>query len=537
MDARSLNQMLESRVKDLASKAPQGTPVDRLRTLAKGLGLDPAPPRTELNASVTGVIARNGYRIEKIRYESRPGALVTAHLYLPDGDGPWPAILRPYGHWELDKRSIVVQASAISLALAGYACLIIDPPGISTGERSLYGSHDDYFLAMGSPVQGVYTWDLIRGIDYLVTRNDIDLEKIGATGGGEGGNAAAYAFALDDRIKAVAPVAWGASLESNPHLSCLCQAIPGILNVGDVSDVFALRTESGAVMLLGAEDDADCSIEGLSRTTDKLRRHWRKREADVRFEQFLGGRDYNRRMREAVLAFFNEHLRGFVTASYAPEFRPITDGFQNPSPAETVDPASIDLQVNPEDNQPTRSFRDLLSQALIEPYPEPYRNDERVAPWRKYASFDPIRPGAIFAFHDESVESPKEPGSLLIPTVDIDQKLCTLLGLSVAEVLAQVLHFALPGGPETWESAGTGIAGDALTSMIASVRTLVSTPEAPPKLLIAEGPVASMVARFLLRYRPALEGQTSHLWTSWREALDQNIRENAQPGARYLEWI
>jgi len=535
MDARSLNRMLESRVRDLASKAPPGTSTERLRLVAQSLGLDPEPPRTALAATTTGEILRSGYRIDKVRYESRPGLLVTAYLYLPDGDGPWPAVIRPYGHWELDKNSVVVQASAISLALAGYACLVIDPPGAA--ERSAIGPHDDLYLTMGAPVLGVYVWDVIRGIDYLSTRTDIDLSRVGASGGGEGGMAAAYAFALDERIKAIALIAAGASLESNVHLVCPCAAIPGALNGGDISDVLGLRADSGAVLLAGAEEDAESPIEGLSRTAEKLRRNFRKRDSAVRFERFLGGRDFNRRMRETVLAFFNEHVWGMPTAPYAPEKRPITDGFLNPFPAETVNALDPGLSVLSEPSVETRTFRDLLSQALAEPYPEPYRVETRLAPWRKYASFDAIRPGAIFAFHDESIDSPKEPGSMLLPGSGIDQKLCTLLGLSVAELLAQTLHYALPGGPESWESAGTGIAGDAFTSMIASVRTLVSTPEAPPKLIVAEGPVASMVARFLLRYRPALEAQTSHLWTSWRAALNSTIPENAQPNARYLEWI
>lgn len=544
MDARDLNRLLELRAKDLASKAPGGTVAERRTRLGKCLGLEPVPPRTELAATVTGTIERNGYRIEKVRYESRPGVLVTAHLYLPAGSGKWPVVLRSHGHDLLKKNALTAQASGISFALAGYACLVVDSPGHGmedspVNERSAIGSHDDLFLGMGAPVLGCYVWDLIRGLDYLGTRGDTDLGKVGITGDGMGGLAAIYAFALDERILATAPVCTPASFESGSPSGCICKIAPGILTVGDTSDIIALRAEDGAVMLLTAENDIAAPFEPQVKAAEKIRRVFRnqKREGSFRFERFHGGRDYNRRMREAVLAFFNETLQGMPAAPYTAEARPITDGALNPYPAETVDPADQGLLVTDPEARTTRTFRDLLTEALARPYPEPYRIDQRLVSWRKYGSIESLRPGAILALHDESISNPKEPGSITLPHRQIDERLCLLLGLSVSEFLAQAIHYALPGGPETWESSGTGVAGDALTSMIASVRTLVSTPEAPPKLLVAEGPISSMVARFLARYRPAMDTQCSHLWTSWREAVEQSIRENAQPGARYLEWV
>ncbi|HCL29520.1 MAG TPA: hypothetical protein DIC52_13910, partial [Candidatus Latescibacteria bacterium] len=45
----------------------------------------PTPAKTPLNAQVTGTIERRHYRVEKVLYESRPGCLVSAHLYVPKG--------------------------------------------------------------------------------------------------------------------------------------------------------------------------------------------------------------------------------------------------------------------------------------------------------------------------------------------------------------------------------------------------------------------------------------------------------------------
>ncbi|AIE87359.1 alpha/beta hydrolase family protein [Fimbriimonas ginsengisoli] len=544
MDARMVNRMLEQRVRDLAAKSPSGSLEERRRTLRKSLGLEPMPPRTELNAQVTGILMRDGYRIDKLRYESRPRVLVTAHLYRPEGEGKWPVILRPHGHWDHKKSARIVQAGAIGLALAGFATLAIDSPGVSwddnpQNERREMGPHDDWFLSMGMPVLGVYVWDVLRGLDYLETRTELDTTKVGITGASGGGATAMYAFALDDRIAAAVPVVSVASLEMNPNLGCLCNHLPDLMANGDRSDVLGMRAPNGAVMVLAAEVDEEFPIEGHLRTEEKLKRIYRHHRCEhkVRFERFWGGHDYNRRMREAALAFFTEHLRGAKPAPYLPESRPLFDGILNPYPTGTEDPTNPALLVTESHERSTRSFRELLGTALAEPYPEPLNSEPRVMSWRRYGNLLDVRPGAIVAIHDSTVENPKEAGSIVLPIEEVDQRLCIMLGLSMAELFGQLLHTFLPGGPEGWEVAGAGIAGDALTSMIASVRTLVSTPEAPPKLIVAEGPVASLAARFLARYRPDLDVQATHLWTSWREALDQNIRQNAQPNARYLDWV
>lgn len=535
--------MLELRVKDLAAKTPSGSLDERRRTLRKSLGLEPLPPRTPLNARVTGVLMRDGYRIEKLRYESRPGVLVTAHLYLPDGVEKPPVILRPHGHWDYKKCARIVQAGAISVVLAGFACLVVDSPGWSyddneMNERKGMGTHFDPFLCMGSPLYGIYVWDLIRGLDYLESRGDLDTGRVGITGASGGGAATMYTFALEDRIKVAVPVAAVASLEVNPHLGCLCNHIGAMMANGDRSDVLGMRAPDGAVMILAPEVDEEFPIEGHVKTDEKLKKLYRQHRSDwkVRFERFHTGHDYNRRMREAALAFFAEHLQGEAPAPYKPEARPLFDGNLNPYPTGTEEPTQPQFLVTSPDERATRTMRDLLAQALSEPYPEPYRVDERLAPWRKYGNLPDIRPGAILAIHDESIQAPKEPGSLALAFGEIDLKLCIMLGLSVAELFAQLIHTHLPGGPEGWEVAGAGIAGDALTSMIASVKTLVNTPEAPPKLVIAEGPVASLTAVFLTRLRPNLEIQASHHWSNWSEVLREDIPALAQPNARYLEW-
>lgn len=192
---------------------------DRFRELLGGF-----PERTPLNARVVGKLQGDGFRAEKIIYESRPGFLVTATLYLPVTPAPYPGVLFPCGHTENGKAADSYQKACMLLARNGCAALIFDPPG--QGERKqIPGSHDDDHEAgkarykstsehmvtgvapvlLGQNLATYFIWDGMRGIDYLQSRDDIIAEKIGCTGSSGGGNQTAFLVALDERIVAAAP--------------------------------------------------------------------------------------------------------------------------------------------------------------------------------------------------------------------------------------------------------------------------------------------------------------------------------------------
>ena len=105
---------------------------------AKALALIGGLPaeRTPLHARVTGVAPMDGYRIEKLLFESQPGLFVTALVYLPDGAGPRPAVLLPCGHSAVGKAFANYQEIGGRLAKRGYVVLSWDPVG--QGERSQF---------------------------------------------------------------------------------------------------------------------------------------------------------------------------------------------------------------------------------------------------------------------------------------------------------------------------------------------------------------------------------------------------------------
>ena len=544
VDANSLNKMLEARVKDLAARGPSVKGPDARKSLLRALGLDPLPDRTDLKPVITGTIRRDGYRIEKLRYESVPGLIVTAHLYIPDGNGPFPVILNPHGHWRYKKVEPVVQARGISLALEGFAALIVDSPGGSwdaneVNERKGIGDHNNWFLNLGRCIQGVYAWDLMRGLDYLETRPEMDCLRVGITGTSGGGTATMYTFAIDDRISCAVPACYATSMEVNPHNGCLCNHVPGAMDFGDRAHILAMRAPA-PIMLIGATNDEEFPPEGHKKTFEKLKAIYKskKKESNVRLELVEGGHDYSRRMREAMVAFFREHLLGEPARTHVPEKRPLTDGAGNPFEAGTASITDPRLMVTTWFERETKSFSDLLDESVALPKPDPFVPAERMIGWGRHGRIAKLQTHDIVSIHDVTVVAPSS-DSIALPIDDVDQRLCIYLGLSVPEYFAQWLHVSLPSGPEGWESARVGsTSGDALTSMIASVKTLVSSsnPEVAPSKLIAKGEVASMTAMFLKLYRPNLEIETSQKFEGWSDALKLNIRQLVQPSARYLNW-
>ncbi len=176
------------------------------------------PERTPLNVQVVGKEKRDGYRIEKILFESQPKHFVSAILYLPNAKPPYPAVLVPCGHSVNGKARDLYQLAPIIMAKHGMAALCYDP--IDQGERmqlldaagkpkavSVLGH---CLIGVGSTLLGrdtamFRTWDGMRAIDFLQSRPEIDPELIGCTGISGGGTMTSYLMALDLRIKAAAP--------------------------------------------------------------------------------------------------------------------------------------------------------------------------------------------------------------------------------------------------------------------------------------------------------------------------------------------
>ena len=183
------------------------------------------PERTPLNAQVTGIVQRDGYRVEKVMFESRPHYHVTGHLFLPDGASsaaPYPAVLIVCGHSEDGKLSGTYQYGAVECAKAGFATFIIDP--VDQGERCQFGVHGKFTTTAGHNLAGSRAmllgeefafwriWDAMRAIDYLYTRDEVRKDGVGVMGNSGGGTMTSWMRAVDDRVKASAAACYISTL-------------------------------------------------------------------------------------------------------------------------------------------------------------------------------------------------------------------------------------------------------------------------------------------------------------------------------------
>ena len=175
------------------------------------------PERTPLNPRVTGTLDRNQYQIEKVVFESFPQVYVTANLYLPtQGKPPYPAILAPVGHSDNGKAYHYYRHLYQNLARKGYVVLAYDPfgqgeriqyPDSKTG-KSLYGPVGEHeqagrpMILTGESFALDRAWDGIRGLDYLISRPEVDPNRLGCTGQSGGGTMTMYLAALEPRLHA-----------------------------------------------------------------------------------------------------------------------------------------------------------------------------------------------------------------------------------------------------------------------------------------------------------------------------------------------
>jgi hypothetical protein len=175
--------------------------------------------KTDLHATITGRVSASGFHIEKLIYQSLPGFYVTALVYVPnDGSPTHPAVLVAAGHSA--KGKIYYQALCERLVQRGYLVLSWDPVG--QGERSQFwdakAKRSRYNLicaehaVMGNLAYLAGTnlarweiWDGMRAVDYLLTRPDVDRQRLSITGTSGGGFQTALLGALDERIKVIIP--------------------------------------------------------------------------------------------------------------------------------------------------------------------------------------------------------------------------------------------------------------------------------------------------------------------------------------------
>lgn len=291
-----------------------------------GCAYDPALP---LQVKKFGEIREKDFSITKLIYQSRPGIFVTSLLYVPEGKGPFPAVLQMHGHNPEGKFGINPQSLSLALVKSGYVCLTVDAFGTYERADSCYErqNHGNVLgaslLNIGETLLGAQVADNMRGVDLLRTLPCVDPQKIGAAGASGGGNQTMWLAAMDTRIAAVMPVVSVGSFESYVYgMNCVCELLPDGLTMTEESGVLALIAPRPLRIGNAIYDcNHDFSVAEMLRTYHPVERIYWNLGVPERISFNAADRVHGMtdRQRESVLGFFAYALKGEGNGNPLPE--------------------------------------------------------------------------------------------------------------------------------------------------------------------------------------------------------------------------
>jgi len=322
------------------------------RRVAVAAGLWPMPEKTPLNAVIHGRVEEDDYTVDRVFFESLPGHFVTGSLYLPKKrPAKMPAVLCPHGHWpdgrfmdrgagspatkkELDTGAeelecaarSPLQARCIQLARMGCAAFLYDMLGYAdsvqfTAHR--HGAAKTGFLSPSADLRlqtyfGLQTWNGLRAVDFLLTLDGVDPDRIGCTGASGGGTQTMMIAGLDPRVAAAFPCVMvstamqgGCTCENSHHLRI------GQGNI-DIAALVAPRP-------LGVTAADDWTKELAAKGLPELKDLYQKLGVPDRITAHIATQfphNYNLPSRKAMYAFYNRHFRlGLDNPGQEREFR------------------------------------------------------------------------------------------------------------------------------------------------------------------------------------------------------------------------
>ena len=298
----------------------------RVKDLLRQL-IGPFPAKTALNPQITGTLQKDGYRVEKLIFESQPQFYVTVALFVPDSiSGPAPAIVFTSGHLAEAFRGETYQTMMLNYVRKGFVVLAFDP--IGQGERRQYTGEQasrvegltqahsyvgaQCFLT-GSSLLRYMVWDGIRAVDYLLTRPEVDSLRIGITGRSGGGTQAAFIAAMDERIRAAAPEAYITDLElllkTRGPQDAEQNVYHGIAAGLNHADLLEVRAPKPTLIVSTTRDFF--SIQGARDTYREVQSAYQAlgEKDNVGMVEDDAEHASTSRNREATYAFFQRHLR------------------------------------------------------------------------------------------------------------------------------------------------------------------------------------------------------------------------------------
>jgi len=286
------------------------------------LGLWPMPAKTPLKATVTGTLKRDGYVVDMLHYQSRPHLYVTANLYRPakvkEGEH-LPAVLYVCGHSPRGRNGnkTAYQSHGIWFARHGYISLVLDTLQMGEIAAIHHGTYREgrwWWHSRGYTSAGVECLNGIRGIDYLISRPDVDPERIAVTGISGGGAATFWIAAADERVAVAVPVSGMADLPSyvtnrviNGHCDCMFLYNTFQWPWTRIAALIAPRP----MLFTNSDADRIFPMDANQRVINRLERIYSLygRSDYVDSMVSIGGHAYREDIRKAAYRFINTHLK------------------------------------------------------------------------------------------------------------------------------------------------------------------------------------------------------------------------------------
>lgn len=325
-----------------------------------------APPKWQTKGQTSDRIDRGDYVLEKVHFNTSPYFRIPAFVLVPK-DAPrreTPALIVLHDHsgfylWGKEKlvedenenptlrefkgRYYEGRSIASDLARQGFLVLVIDlmfwgerrmildedpddwrkrPSDLSPERVSAFNirssQHESLLnrtlISAGLTWPGLIFWDDIRSVDYLLTRPEVDRNRIGAIGFSLGGIRANFLSALDHRIQTAVVAGWMSSipyqLKSNVKYSIgASMLVPGLHRYLDYPDIAAMSAPKPLLVISGKEDGL-FDANGVRESYEKLRRCYEKAGASdqLQLHEFEAGHVFNKEMQSTATAFFKETL-------------------------------------------------------------------------------------------------------------------------------------------------------------------------------------------------------------------------------------
>lgn len=287
----------------------------RRRDLERMLWHDLEWPAAPPPARITHRTAKPAYFVENLVLETAPGVYATANLFLPRrGRGPFPLVLYQCGH---AAKHLYAHHGAW-FATHGLAALVLDT--IEMGEiefthHGVYAKGWYHWYSRGFSPLAVELLNARRALDYLVTRPDIDRDRIGATGRSGGGMTTFFLAALDERVRAAAPVSGTLSTAgfvrrrlAAAHCDCQYPVNAHALHYAEAGALIAPRPQ----LLVNADADPGFPMDAFTEMIEPIRRVYRLHAAEnaLRTAVTSGGHRDTEAIRLPVYSFFLKELAG-----------------------------------------------------------------------------------------------------------------------------------------------------------------------------------------------------------------------------------